>query len=202
MDRVFEYSEISQDFFYLLRSWHEEANNLEIWEQLRLVIVHCTEDYGRLDIERSPFNVGLPMELEELTQKQVQDLAQRHQLDWQDTQVQQLWATVGGHPYLVQLALAYLATHPHVALEQLLQAALTNAGVYGRHLRPLLITLREHPQLAAVLKQVVSTAEPVKLDSILGYRLYSMGLIKWQGDRAVPRCELYRQYFQARLAEG
>ena len=61
VDRLFKYPDISQDFFYLLRSWHEEANNIELWEQLRLIVVYSTEDFGKLDINQSPFNVGLPL---------------------------------------------------------------------------------------------------------------------------------------------
>ncbi|NEP42001.1 MAG: serine/threonine protein kinase, partial [Okeania sp. SIO2H7] len=40
VDRVFDYPEIYQDFFGLLRSWYEEAKNLPIWEKLRLVVAY------------------------------------------------------------------------------------------------------------------------------------------------------------------
>ncbi|MHC5771054.1 MAG: AAA-like domain-containing protein, partial [Nostoc sp.] len=199
IDRVFQYPEVTQDFFYLLRSWHEEANNLEIWEQLRLVVVHCTEDYGRLDINQSPFNVGLPVELEEFTQAQVEELVQKHRLDWYGNQAQQLMAMVGGHPCLVQSALFYLAAHPEVTVEKFLQSASTDAGIYGRHLRPLLVTLKDQPDLAAAFKQVITTNEPVQLGVIQGYKLHSMGLIKWQDNQVIPRCELYKLYFRERL---
>ncbi|MBD2731297.1 AAA-like domain-containing protein [Nostoc sp. FACHB-892] len=199
IDRVFQHPEVTQDFFYLLRSWHEEANNLEIWEQLRLVVVHCTEDYGRLDINQSPFNVGLPVELEEFTQAQVEELVQKHRLDWYGNQAQQLMAMVGGHPCLVQSALFYLAAHPEVTVEKFLQSASTDAGIYGRHLRPLLVTLRDQPDLAAAFKQVITTNEPVQLGVIQGYKLHSMGLIKWQDNQVIPRCELYKLYFRERL---
>ena len=67
VDRLLNYPDISQDFFYLLRSWHEEANNDELWEKLRLIVVYSTEDFGSLDINQSPFNVGLPIELKPLS---------------------------------------------------------------------------------------------------------------------------------------
>ena len=66
VDRLLNYPDLSQDFFYLLRSWHEEANNDELWEKLRLIVVYSTEDFGSLDINQSPFNVGLPIELKPL----------------------------------------------------------------------------------------------------------------------------------------
>lgn len=58
VDWLFEFPQIAQGFFALLRSWHEEASNLEIWQQLRLVVVHATEVYIPLNLHRSPFNVG------------------------------------------------------------------------------------------------------------------------------------------------
>ena len=63
VNRIFEYPEISRDFLPLLRSWYEDASELEIWQKLRLVVVHATEAYIPLDINQSPFNVGLPIRL-------------------------------------------------------------------------------------------------------------------------------------------
>lgn len=202
VDRVFQYPEIAQDFLPMLRSWHEEANNLDIWEQLRLVVVHSTEDYGKLDINQSPFNVGLPVELTEFTSKQVEDLARRHKMDW----AQQVGAKgfaplqemVGGHPYLIRLAFYHLVRQG-VTLEELLQDAATDAGIYNVHLRRYLETLKQYPELATALKRVVAATESVRLETMLAYKLYSMGLIKRQGDRVTPRCELYRHYFRDRL---
>jgi len=200
VDRVFQSPEIAQGFFPMLRSWHEEAKTIDIWEQLRLVVVHSTEDYGPLDINQSPFNVGLPVELSEFTAEQVKDLAWRHKLDWNDAQVQQLMAIVGGHPFLVRLAFYRLA-HQDLTLERLLEDAPTDAGIYEDHLRRHWKPLKENPELAAALKQVVTTAEPVRLETMQAYKLYSMGLIKRLGDRVTPRCQLYQQYFRERLRD-
>jgi hypothetical protein len=201
VDRVFQSAEIAQGFFPMLRSWHEEAKTIDIWEQLRLVVAHSTEDYGPLDINQSPFNVGLPVELSEFTPEQVQDLAQRHKLGWNNVQVQQLMAMVGGHPYLVRLALYHLAQSPLAQgnLESLLQDAPTDSGIYENHLRRHWGTLKDNSELAAALKQVVTAAEPVRLETMQAYQLYSMGLLKRQGDRVMPRCQLYQKYFQERL---
>ncbi|AFY48829.1 hypothetical protein Nos7524_3022 [Nostoc sp. PCC 7524] len=204
VDRVFRYPEVSQGFFGLLRTCHEEANNRNIWKQLRLMVVHSTENYGPLDINHSPFNIGEAIELTEFTPTQVKDLAQRHQLDGDDDLVQQLMAMVGGHPYLVRLALYHLAqSSPGKwgSLQQLLQDAPSDAGIYSQHLRRHLGILRENEKLAAAFKQVISTIDAAPLDSILGYQLYSMGLIKWQSNQVIPRCKLYRQYFQERLGD-
>lgn len=202
VDRVFQYPDIATHFFPLIRSWHEEANNLELWEQLRLVVVHSTEDYGTLDINQSPFNVGLPVPLVEWTSQQVEDLAQRHSLDWNlqvgSEGLTPLLATVGGHPYLVRLALYELATK-QITLDELLQDAATDAGIYSQHLRKHLDTLKKHTELANTLGQVVNATEPVSLDTMRAYQLHSMGLIEQQGNQVTPRCQLYRQYFREHL---
>ncbi|HIK28935.1 MAG: AAA-like domain-containing protein [Oscillatoriaceae bacterium SKW80] len=205
LDRVFQYPEIAKEFLPMLRSWHEEAKTVEIWEQLRIVVAYSTEEYVKLDINQSPFNVGLRVELSEFTQEQVENLACRHKLECESDKkrhnlVSAIMEMVGGHPYLVRLALYHLARRD-VTLEELLRDAPTDAGIYGDHLRRHLETLKKHPQLEAALKEIVSTKEPVRIETMIAYKLYSMGLIKRQGDRCIPRCELYRQYFRARLGQ-
>ncbi|NJK30720.1 MAG: protein kinase, partial [Acaryochloris sp. SU_5_25] len=109
VDRVFEYPEIASDFFGLLRAWHEEAKNQEIWQKLRLIVVHATEVYIPLNTNQSPFNVGLPIDLPEFTLAQISQLADLHRLDWDESQTTQLQTLIGGHPYLIRLALYHLA---------------------------------------------------------------------------------------------
>lgn len=199
VDRIFTYPEIAPDFFGLLRLWHEKAKNLDIWKRLRLLVVHSTEVYIDLDNYRSPFNVGMPVELPEFTPQQVQDLAFRYGLDWNDTQVgaqgfAPLLEMVGGHPYLVQQALYQLRCQG-VTLEQLLQDAPTEAGIYSNHLWRHWENLQKNSELAAAFKKVVKSPEPVELERVQSYKLHSMGLVKRQGDKVMPSCDLYRQYF-------
>jgi hypothetical protein len=200
VDRVFQYPTIADDFFGLLRAWYEEAgygdNNL--WEKLRLVVVHSTEVYVPLDVNQSPFNVGLPVELPEFSLAQVQDLTRRHGLNWNESQVEQLMSIVGGHPYLVRVALYHLATG-QLTLDDFLTIAPTEAGLYGDHLRRHLWHLQQHPELGAAFSKVVTASEPVELKSMLAFKLHSLGLVQLQGNEVTPRFDLYRQYFRERL---
>ncbi len=203
VNRIFEYPEISADFLPLLRSWYEDAAELEVWQKLRLVVVHATEAYIPLDINQSPFNVGLPIKLPEFSLEQVQDLAVRYRLNWVKGEsgarnLAPLLKMVGGHPYLVRIALYHLAGQD-VTLEQLLQTAPTVAGIYSDHLRRHLANLQEHLELAAALKRVVTSNEPLQLEAIAAYKLESMGLVKLEGNQATPSCELYRLYFCEQL---
>lgn len=205
VDRVFEHPAIANDFCCLLRGWYDMARRSDrrgaIWKQLRLIVVHSTEVYSSLDINYSPLaGVGVIIPLPEFTPEQVQDLAQRHELDWvSEQEVEQLMAMVGGHPHLVQLALEYLESQK-VMLEKLLQIAPTEASPFSDHLRQQLWNLQQYPKIAAAFREVVTTNKPVKLEPAEAFKLHSMGLIQMQGDDCSPRCNLYRQYFSARLA--
>ncbi|MEL7036970.1 MAG: AAA-like domain-containing protein [Cyanobacteria bacterium J06592_8] len=199
LDQIFEYPEIYRDFLPLLRSWYEDAKELEIWQKLRLVVVMATEAYVDLPISQSPFNVGLPIKLPEFTTEQVQDLAQRHGLNWMDgTETEKLMAIVAGHPYLIRLALYHLAIES-IELETFLQEALTLDGIYSDYLRSHLTTLNKNTELIPPLKEVVLSENGVKLDAVTAYKLESMGLVKLDGDLAKPSCELYRHYFESQL---
>jgi transcriptional regulator with XRE-family HTH domain len=203
VDLVFEHPTIANDFCRLLRGWYDLARrgdrNSTIWKKLRLVVVHSTEVYSSLDINHSPLSgVGQVVELPELTPDEVQDLAQLHGLDWKATQVEQLMAMVGGHPYLVQLALHHIKGQD-ITLEQILLSSPTEAGIYSDHLRRHLGNLQQHPELMAAFKEVVQTDSWVTIESECVFKLYSMGLVKLSGNEVMPRCDLYRQYFQKRL---
>ena len=201
VDRLLNYPNLSQDFFYLLRSWYEEANNDELWEQLRLVVVYSTEEFGNLDINQSPFNVGLPIELKSFTPQQIKELATSYQLNFTEDETMLLTKILGGHPYLVDLTMSYLASNPQVSLGELLQQAATDTSIYNSYLRQHLINLKSNNQLAQVYWQILNSLEPIQVDTLLAYQLYRMGLIKWSqtGNTVMPSCELYKLYFLPRL---
>jgi hypothetical protein len=196
VNQIFEHPQVSKDFLPLLRSWYEEAKTLPIWQKLRLIVVHSTEIYVPLQLNQSPFNVGLPVQLNTFSKKEVQQLAQRYGLDWEQEgeEARQLMDMVGGHPALVQIALYHLG-RGNLTLAQLLKTAPTSTGIYSHHLQRHLIVLKGQPELATALNTVMSAIEPVQLESILAYKLISLGLIKQSESRAIPSCELYRQYF-------
>ncbi len=200
VNRVFEHSHIAQEFLPMLRSWHEQARSIDTWQKLRLVVVHTTEVYVPLKLNQSPFNVGLSIKLPQFTSEQVQDLARRYGLSWQGNETKQLMAMVGGHPYLISIALYHLC-RDEITLEDLLQAAATPAGIYNDYLRGHLAMLRNEPQLACALQQIISADISIQLEAIIAYKLESMGLVELDGNQATCSCELYRFYFSNQLGE-
>jgi diguanylate cyclase (GGDEF)-like protein len=199
IDWVFEYQEIIEDFLPLLRSWYEQAKRVEVWQKLRLVLAYSTEIIAPLGLAQSPFNVGLPLKLPPFTKKQVQDLAQRHGLNWtDDTKTEKLMAMVGGHPYLLRLAFYHLVGKGGLQrdLGKLLRQAPTETGIYNEYLRQYALVLQEQPELASAFLKVIHGTHPVKLEPALAYKLQSMGLVNLDKDRCTPACELYRLYFK------
>jgi hypothetical protein len=195
VDRLFVYSEVVEDVLGMLRSWHEKGKTTHRWRQLRLVLAHSTESYIPLDINQSPFNAGVPIELLEFNISQIFKLATIYSLDWHQSQIEKLMAMVGGHPYLISLALYAIATE-RLTLAQLLSEAPTETGIYQAHLYQQIQTLKQVPLLADALKKVVLSPEPVTLDSMQIYKLHSMGLVLQQNTQVIPRCQLYREYFR------
>ena len=195
IDRVFQYPDIAEDFLGLLRAWHEESKRRDIWKKLRLIVVHSTEVYIPMNINQSPFNVGLPVDLPEFNSQQIQDLAARHNLNWSEAEVEKLMAIVGGHPYLVRVAL-YHISRSDLTLDELKETAIADAGIYSDHLRRQLWNLEEYPELAQGMREIVAADSPVQLKAMQAFKLDSLGLVNLQGNECVPRCELYRQYFK------
>jgi transcriptional regulator with XRE-family HTH domain len=195
VNQIFEYPQLAKDFLPLLRSWYEEAKTLLGWQKLRLVVVHSTEIYVPLQLNQSPFNVGLPVQLSGFSLEEVQQLARRYGIDWSDGQeARQLMDIVGGHPALIHTALYHLS-RGDVTLAQVLGTAPTATGIYDRHLQRHWATMHEQPELAQALNTIISAAEPVSLAPIVAHKLSSLGLIERSGDKVMAGCELYRRYF-------
>lgn len=203
VDRLFAYPDVADEFFGLMRAWHEEAKSRQVWQRLRLVVAHSTEVYIPLNIHKSPFNVGVPIELNGLTPDQIQELAQRYGFIGSAQSTAALTTLVGGYPYLVQLTLHYLKQKvdldlDNAPLDQLLQFSSAHP-VYQDHLQQQWQALEQNPSLAKAFAQVIQSAAPVKLDLTQALKLQSLGLISLQGSQARPSCALYARYFSDRL---
>jgi hypothetical protein len=196
LDRIFEYPDIARDFLPLLRCWHEEANNLEIWQNLRLAIANSTEIYIQLDANQSPFNVGRAIKLPGFSLEQLENLASSYGLPKnEDNQrfIGDLIALVSGHPYLSRLALEAQVRGE----KNILPNAATQGGIYAAHLRHHWDNLQKQPELLTAMGEVVNSSDKgARLEPITAYKLESMGLIQLKGDLAQPSCQLYQLYFR------
>lgn len=197
LNQVFEHPKIAEDFLPLLRSCYEEAKKNPIWQDFRLIVVHSTEIYIPLQLEQSPFNIGLPIELEFFSQKQVEQLATKYQLNSQDNEeIKQLMELVRGHPALIHLAL-YRISQKEITFKELLATAVTQTGIYAYHLQRHWLALKENPELAKAFKMVCEAAEAVFLEPTIAYKLNSIGLVNLVNNKGTVSCRLYKEYFQS-----
>ena len=194
VDRLFQYPGIYKDFFALLRAVHEDTKRRDTWKQLRLVLAYSTEAYVPVDINQSPFNVGLPEELQEFNHQQVKDLAHRHQLQWSDSEVVSLMGVLGGHPYLIRLAMYRIAVQ-ETNLDELLQKATTAESIYNNHLLRLENVLQRQPELKQAMQEIAGGNYSIPLTKEVRFKLYSLGVVKLEDDQVIPRCRLYEKYF-------
>jgi hypothetical protein len=84
----------------------------------------------------------------------------------------------------------------------MLAKAATEEGIYCNHLRQMWGIIQQKLPLKEALRKVVTASHLVRIDPFQLFQLYSLGLVKIKGNNAIPRCELYRQYFSALLTEG
>lgn len=201
-NRMFAYTETSRAFLPLLRSWHEEARHNAVWQNLRLVVTYSTDSYLPLNINQSPFNVGLPLTLPEFTPAQVNALAELYDLSWTLAERDRLMALVGGHPMLIRIALYHLS-QGDLPLDELLKTAPTQQGIYQDHLRRLFAAIRDKPKLIETLHPLINRNGPLPLELLRAYQLEGLGLIKMssQGGWEMS-CNLYREYCRNYLLEA
>jgi hypothetical protein len=198
VNRLFEYPVIYQGFLPLLRSWYQEAKCHPILQKLRFVLIYSTEIYVSLHLNQSPFNIGLPVELRDLTLEEIHRLAALYELP--EALALPLSNLVGGRPYLVQLGLYYLSNHP-TGVEKFVDEAATPSGIYANHLNECLFNLQQDTELTEAFKQVLESNSSVHLNPVIAYKLERLGLIRLDGYRAMPSCKLYQQFFSAALCQ-
>ena len=194
VDRLFVYQEVAEDLLRMLRGWHELGKVCDFWSRLKLVLAHSTEVYIPLDLNQSPFYSGVPILLTEFSGDRVQTLATLYQLNLKEIEIERLMNRVGGHPYLIQLAMYQMKTQ-NFSLEQFLALVLDRTGIYHSLLQTLIGILCQFPELNIAFHKVINSDAPISLNPLQIYKLHSLGLIKHQGNLVSPRCKLYRDYF-------
>ncbi len=185
----------------MIRSWHNRRSrpNRPAWKRLELVIAHSTEPTLWIkDPNQSPFNVGIHVRLGDFTTEEVSELNRRSGRPLgSSAEIASLTQLVGGHPYLVRLALHTLSTR-HWSLAELAQVAAKESGPFASHLRHLLRLIHEDPELRDSVRDVLRQGT---LDDEIHFQsLWSAGLVRgdWP-DSVTMRCGIYRTYLENRL---
>jgi hypothetical protein len=199
VDRVFGRS-YQNDFFGLLRSWHDERARDPLWEKLNLVLAYSTDPRQAIrDLNQSPFNVGYKIELRNFAADDVWELNQRYgrPLKRKD-QLHALVNVIDGHPYLAQRALYALTARTHT-LTKLLNLEEADTGPFADLLHHHRRLLESDLALRQAMLQVLRNGNCPNYEIFA--RLRSIGLVTGFSHNEVrPRCGLYRVYFQKVLS--
>ena len=189
-------SSFYNEFFGLLRSWHNLRAIDERWEKLSTIMVISTEPYLLIsDSHQSPFNVGMNLYLQDFTASQVEDLNKRHGEPVMDADLDELIHVFGGHPFLTRKAF-YLLVVEKLTWKKLKETAVDEHGPFGDHLRRYHWMIQQDQGLKDALKSIIKNG--ACSDDLL-HRLLQAGLVKASGDVVKCRCDLYRIYFEDKL---
>jgi DNA-binding SARP family transcriptional activator len=187
--------------FSLLRAWHNERalDPDGPFPRLTSVLAYATEPRLFItDLNQSPFNVGTRLELQDFTREQAAELNRRHGSPLPEPEgVDRLYDLVGGHPYLLRLALMR-TVESGARIEEVEAEALSGGGVFAEHLARIWAALaRDDTGLVAELDRALREGR-CSYDAFV--RLRAAGVLAGDSEVAVrPRCRLYAEYLRRRL---
>jgi hypothetical protein len=187
------------DFFGMLRAWHNERSisSSPLWSKLYILLATSTEPFQFIEnLNRSPFNVGLLIELDDFTIEQVAGLNELHGSPFSLSQLNQLMELLGGQPYLVRRAL-YLVASGKTSAADVFAHATEDHGPFGDYLRYYLRRLHGQQGLIEALRNIIYDGDTT--DEPAAYRLRGIGLIRKFGRREEMRCKLYQDFFREHL---
>jgi hypothetical protein len=199
-----------EDFFRLLRYWHDARAEKPKLARLSLALVIQT-DAGLLmkDALSSPFNVGIEVELQPFALAQTLELNERLKQPLKVAQVKQLEDLLGGHPFLTRLAFYRLTGRDDLDFAGLMRAAADEDGPFGDHLLNLRLKVGQRKELLKELRDFVKGLQrkaPTKKPSLskeAQERLRASGIIRVIRTRNGAHVEmanrLYEAYFSAAL---
>jgi hypothetical protein len=204
IDSLLGLRNVQGPFLDWLRSWNERkmkrvSQDKVVWSNV--VIAYSTEPYAAYEMAGSPLdNVGLPIELTELNQSQVQTLIELYGLPWHNNegQVKILMDWIGGHPELLNRSLYAMRTENRT-LEDFLESATQPGSEFNTYLQEYLKLLQEHPALKSCLINILR-GKPAQ-DEFAIFQLDKCGLIDVDSsdNKPRPRFKLYEKYFRRAL---
>jgi hypothetical protein len=198
VDRIFPLG-YREDFFSLFRSWHDNRAFDPVWDNLNIFLAYSTEASMFIqDLDRSPFNVGVEVPLDDFTESQVEALNILHGNPLDNTaKLNDFESLFGGHPYLIRKGLFELVEN-RKTVQELVNTAANDDGPFSDHLHRYLWQILENPEIREAMKSVILTHNCE--NERIFYKLRSAGLVKGSNRHQVePRSKLYASYLGSRI---
>jgi len=190
-DRLFEYQDVSNEFFGLIRAWSEKAKSNLLWERLKIVLSHSTEPLlGVTDLNQSPFhNVGLEVKLKPFNKDEIKELSIRHGIELAEDELLKL---IGGHPYLSRLIM-FTMVNEQQSFDSILKNAYSQESIFLDHIKRYIWIINGNQRLKNAIKELLKNNNCT--DDYSCYTLEATGLIRNQLNKPKFSCELYRNFF-------
>jgi DNA-binding SARP family transcriptional activator len=194
-------SPIGDEVFAFFRSLHG-ARALDPegpWHRLTMAMAYATEPHLFIrNLHQSPFNVGTRIVLADFSLAEVAVLNGRYGCPLCDEAEVARYATLlGGHPFLVHRGLQEIAARD-LDLRAYEAQAVAEDGIYGDHLKRLVILLNSAPELVPEVRAALQGRPCASVDAF--FRLRSAGILA--GGSAAEsrlRCPLYAAYLEKHL---
>jgi Cdc6-like AAA superfamily ATPase len=195
VDRLLPFP-IKDDFFGMIRSWHNMRARDAGWQKLTIVMALRSEPHLLIDDRyRAPFNVGLRIMLDDFNNEQAAELNRQHGSPLRTSEeLRRLQELVGGHPHLLQTAF-YTLTVRGQTLDNLLDVAQSPNGPFGVHLRECQEIFDENLGLHKSFIEAISSKTSSNHTAAETLRSLGFVLSETGTGRLLPRCSLYSLCF-------
>ena len=196
-DRLFE-CDFSSEVFGLFRSWHNKRS-LDPegpWSRLTLVISYATEaSLFITNVNQSPFNVGTHLTLNDFSSEQISQLNNQWGMPLKSKEEQEeLYAMVGGQPFLIQRAFQEMVGKD-LGLNDLIKNADRDDGIFGDHLRRLLVLLSANESAKSSVIKLIRGEGGLEAEAF--FKLRAAGILSGESaDESRLRCKIYESYLK------
>jgi hypothetical protein len=191
------------DFFCFIRALHDNEKDKPTmhWKKLNFIFTHIlpiTIIYQG-ELNRSPFNIGKQILIEDFIQEQIRNLNTRFGSPLEEGDFSKFYNLLGGVPCLTQTGLFILASEDN-SFNKLSQIALNNDGPFGNHLMTLLLKCKRNSGLHHAVLALFNDVNAITSDGL--NKLKSAGIIKEEMAKGITfRCGLYETYLRRHLLE-
>jgi hypothetical protein len=188
----------ANDFFGLLRSWHNRRalDPGGPWSKLTLVLAYATEAHLFItDLNQSPFNVGVRLPLRDFSREEIAELATRYGITGGEA-IEAAYRTTNGHPFLARRALAFLRQGGTSG--ELEESCTLPDGPFGDHLNGLLGSIMQDEEMVAEVRRM--QIGELFSKPTTRYRLMAAGVLAMSADsKAEFRVPAYGPFLAAVL---
>ena len=195
-DRIFG-TEFADDFFGLIRSWHNlrAMDTRSPFRRLSLVISYATEAHLFIkDLNQSPFNVGFRINIRDFSVEQTLDVASRYGLNLKLSDACALQRCTGGQPFLTRKLIESIL-FGSISLIQLDEYQILGQGPFSDHLRRLLNSLERDDAMRHEVRRYLE-GRPFD-DPKTPIRLVSSGVMNRTNNGEYEfRVPIYRTYLE------